>query len=376
VVTKNNIRVCHLTSVHPPFDIRIFHKECKSLAQAGYNVFLIAPIKEPILKEGIQVIPIHLPKSRLVRFLVVTFKMWVKALGTKAAIYHFHDPELMFCGVLLRLSGKKVIFDIHENIRLSLQSKDWLPEWALCFVSASYFIMERFCLMFFHQLILAEESYLNHYPKHKSEAVLNFPLAKPMELPEKKWNSAIRFVYSGVIHPLRGIWEMLALIQMLKEAKTEATLDLVGEVRPAPLALEIKNYLNIHQLNQNVFIHGKVDFDQVTNFLKNADIGLALLKPIPNYKESLPTKIFEYMQHGLPVIANDFPLYKKYVEATGTGICIDIASMETAFPLILSMIQSSDKLAMMRGNGPKTVTENYSWKTQEQKLLSVYQNLT
>jgi len=37
-------RVCVLTAVHHPFDQRIFYKEAVSLAQAGYEVTVVAPV--------------------------------------------------------------------------------------------------------------------------------------------------------------------------------------------------------------------------------------------------------------------------------------------------------------------------------------------
>ena len=139
---RKNIKVCHLTSVHPPFDIRIFYKECISLANNGFDVTLIAPRIESTERMGVKIIPIHLPKNRFKRMLFVTFKMFQLAIKQKAKVYHFHDPELMLCGILLRLSGKKVIFDIHENVRLSLVSKDWLPKWMGKIIGAIYFIFE------------------------------------------------------------------------------------------------------------------------------------------------------------------------------------------------------------------------------------------
>jgi len=364
--------ICHLTSVHPPFDIRIFHKECKSLANAGYEVFLVAPIKNPVQVDGVSLIPIKLSKLRWVRMWEVTFKMYWKALSVRAKVYHFHDPELMFTGILLRLSSKKVIFDVHENVKLSLESKDWLPKVLIPFLKIAYFMVERFAILFYSKLILAEESYLNYYPQKKSIVVLNYPLPIHTIVVKREISSPIRMVYSGVVHPLRGIWEMLELVQRINELGTEVTLDLVGEVRPPALEIEIKQFILEYDLTQKVFIHGNVDFNEVRNFLEKTDIGLALLKPIPNYRESLPTKIFEYMQQGLPVITNDFPLYKKYIEVTDTGICVNLDDPKQVLETVIQLLESPQKLQEMSENGPKVIENNFNWKSQEEKLLKLY----
>ncbi len=372
-MNKNkNIKVCHLTSVHPPFDIRIFYKQCVSLVNAGYQVSLIAPINNPEIKKGVNIIPVKLPKHRLKRMLTVTTKMYRLAKRQNAAIYHFHDPELMFCAVLLRLSGRKVIFDIHENIRISLVSKDWLPKWLGKLLGAVYFVFERVALLFYHHLILAEESYMKYYPKKKSTVVLNYPLLVDIKVDSKDYSQHLQFVYSGVVHALRGVWEMLEIVKRLKNNGFNIVLDLVGEVRPQGLNSQIKDFINKNSLESNINIVGKVDFSEVSLYLAKAHIGFSLLKPIPNYKESLPTKIFEYMQHGLPVITNNFNLYREYVEDTETGICVNIDNIEEMTNKIESLLKNRGRLKTMSVNGTEVIKGKYNWKSQEMNLLNVY----
>ena len=111
---KRNI--AHLTSVHPAFDNRVFFKECRSLVQAGYNLALVAPHKHDEIVEGIRIHAIPKPRNRLKRMVGASAHVFRKAVELKADLYHFHDPELLPVGLILKARGKRVIYDIHEDL--------------------------------------------------------------------------------------------------------------------------------------------------------------------------------------------------------------------------------------------------------------------
>ena len=112
---KSSIKVCILTSVHPPFDNRIFHKEAKSLTKAGYDVTLIAQHDKDEVVDGIRIVPLPKPKNRIERMTKTVWMVFRLALKENADVYHFHDPELIIIGLMLRARGKKVIYDIQDT---------------------------------------------------------------------------------------------------------------------------------------------------------------------------------------------------------------------------------------------------------------------
>ena len=110
------IKVCHMTSAHSYNDVRILIKECKSLAKAGYVVYLVA---EGVDREedGVYIKGCgDKPKERYARMKCFSEKVYKRAIELDCDIYHFHDPELLPYGVRLKRRGKKVIFDSHEDI--------------------------------------------------------------------------------------------------------------------------------------------------------------------------------------------------------------------------------------------------------------------
>ncbi|RLD63042.1 MAG: hypothetical protein DRJ01_04735 [Bacteroidetes bacterium] len=371
------MKICHLTSAHPVNDIRIFQKECISLKNAGYDVYLIVNGEKNQTIEGVNIIGTKKIKSRFSRILLSPVLIFFKALKVNAKIYHFHDPELIFVGFILKIFGKKVIFDIHENVALSIKDKDWIPKKLRGFVRKIYRLIEKFFTLFFDVLILAEDSYTNYYSKKESHVILNYPLVfEQINIEENKdFSTPLRFVYSGLISEIRGVFQILNIFLSLYNKGYDIYLDIIGRVEYEKLECAINNFISKNELENRVALHGYIPVKQVYKILKNDHIGFSLLKPIDNYKTSLPTKIFEYMLNGLPVITSNFELYDYYVKEKNTGICVDYLNINEAVLQIEELINNKQLMSIKSKNGKLAVFNEFNWTSQEKKLLKIYNDI-
>ena len=150
--------VVHFTTVHEPFDSRVFHRECRTLTEAGYDVVLLAPGGNDSTVDGILVGGPPRCGNRLLRMSLGVGRTLLEALGKRADIYHFHDPELIPAGLLLRLLGKRVVYDIHEDNRTALQEREYLPSWLRSLMAGTLGRVEEGASRHFH-LVLAERYY-------------------------------------------------------------------------------------------------------------------------------------------------------------------------------------------------------------------------
>src|SRR6476469_5707469 len=120
------VHVVQLTSVHFADDLRII-KECRSLAGAGYQVTLIAPHPSDEITGGVQIRGVPVVEGRLRRMTLTVWRTYREAVRQRADIYHFHDPELIPVGLLLKARGKKVVYDAHEAYPQKILCKSWIP---------------------------------------------------------------------------------------------------------------------------------------------------------------------------------------------------------------------------------------------------------
>jgi len=374
-------KVCHITTVHSPFDVRIFHKECKTLTKAGYEVFLIAQHDKEEIVDGVHIIPIPKARNRIQRITLLSIKALSNTLKLKADVYHFHDPELLPVGILLKLlTGKKVIYDVHENVPKQILNKAWIPLRSNKIISIIYRILEKFSLVFIDFIVIAEDSYIENYDDIKNiEKIRNYPLLvhvnnvnKKEKFLTEKWG----IIYVGGITKLRGVFELIEAVKILKTDKHyNILLKLVGPFYPSQLLKEVTNLIKEYEILDNIEIFGEIPHSKVFNVLSDSQIGIAILHPDPNYVDSIPTKLFEYMLAGLPVIASNFPLWKEIVEGNNCGICVDPLDPKEIAKAIKYLIDHPDEARKMGENGRKAVLEKYNWENESKKLLKLYGEL-
>ena len=107
----------------------------------------------------------------------------------------------------------------------------------------------------------------------------------------------------------------------------------------------ITEYLSRDGLD--VQLHGYLALARAWPLISGCQIGLALLQPMPNYVDSYPTKIFDYMGLGVPVLCSDFPLYRHLVEEVGCGRCVDPTRPDLIAEAIASMLDNPEELESM-----------------------------
>jgi glycosyltransferase involved in cell wall biosynthesis len=362
-------KVCHVTTVHPVYDTRIFHKECKTLKEAGYHVSLVVTAAQDEEVDGITICALPPTRGRFGRIFGKTLLAARKALSTGAEFFHFHDPELIPVGLYLKARGKKVIYDIHEDVPGDILTKKWIPFLLRRAVSVTVRVIQNWSACRFDAVIAAAPNVRKRFASMGCNAftVNNYPLLSEFGGLDIDWSRKKRAVcYVGVIGGARGIFEMVEAV-----ARTDVRLFLGGTFgyeEDRKHARSLPGWAKVDEL-------GQIDRKAVGKIFSLSMAGLVLFHPAPHHTEANPNKLFEYMAAGLPVIASNFPLYKEFVEGNGSGICVDPQDPEAIAKAITWIADHPVEAEQMGRRGRNAVHTRYNWDRESKILLAVYREL-
>ncbi|MDD2981790.1 MAG: glycosyltransferase family 4 protein [Crocinitomicaceae bacterium] len=361
------IRVCHFTSAHPSDDVRIFHKECVSLAKAGYGVFLVAANTNERFEKGVQIINASSTATgRFSRMWKTTKAVYQKAKELDVDVYHFHDPELLPFALKLKRQGKKVIYDAHEDLPRQISGKPWIP--ALLRKPTAWIIekYENYVVSRLNYVIVSTPTIERRFKKITSAclAVCNYPIVEEISSPSVWSEKQQEICYVGGLTKIRGIVEIVEALQFTPEVK----LNLAGKFSPESFRNQVTSLRSWNQVNEL----GYQNREGIISILNRSKIGLVTLYPQSNYLDSLPIKMFEYMLAGIPVVASNFPLWKEIIADSQCGVTIDPKNPTEIAQAITELLSDDEGMRAMGLRGRQKVLEKYNWTAEAYKLLDIY----
>jgi glycosyltransferase involved in cell wall biosynthesis len=361
-------KIAHLTSAHPRYDTRIFIKQCRTLATHGYDVTLVvADDQGDEVRDGVAIVDVGRLPGRLQRIFKTSRRVGDRAVALDADLYHLHDPELLPVGLRLKRLGKTVIFDSHEDVPRQLLGKPYLGPLSARLLSFGFSLAERYACSRFDGIIAATPFIRENFLKINrfTVDVNNFPMVGELDSAAGWSNKRDEVCYVGGIGEIRGIRELVQAGQFLRSS---ARLNLVGKFSEAALEADIKATPGWSRVNE----HGFLDRQGVRAILERSVAGIVTFHPLPNHLDSHPTKMFEYMSSGIPVIASNFPLWRDIIEGNRCGLCVDPLDPRAIASAIDYLVTHPDVARTMGENGRRAVLERYNWAVQANKLTDFY----
>ena len=369
---KNSI--LHLTTVHPRNDPRIRIKEIESLADRFGTVTLVVFDGKGNENRGnITTLDLGTPPAlRLQRMLSGNLRAFRAVRRERPQVVHFHDPELIPLNILLRFLGHRVIYDVHEDVPRQVLEKNWLPVWVRRPVSLAMEVLEWVAVRLFNGVVVTTPTIGARFPQEKTTLVQNFPIlleliaATPMPYDERPPHVA----YVGCVTENRGAREMVQSLALLPEAG-DVRLRLAGNFWPESVRRDLEALPGWTRVD----FRGWATRPQVADILGQVRAGLVVLHPIENYQDAFPVKMFEYMAAGLPVIASDFPLWRRIVEGAGCGLLVDPLKPQAIADAIQWLLDFPEEACAMGQRGRRAVENHYNWAAEAVKLIRLYDRL-
>jgi glycosyltransferase involved in cell wall biosynthesis len=356
------VRVVVATVVHHPADARIYFRQIRALLDAGHQVTYIAPFAEPAApvpdkdfdlseRTGATLTTVTIPRA-VGRRRIGALRAAKAALAEHAPsadLLLVHDPELLLV-LPPRRNRPPTVWDVHEDTAAALTTKAWLPAFLRPVAAGGVVFAERLAERRLH-LILAEHGYNARF-RHTHPVVPNTTGVPDTAAPPAGDASPPRVIYVGHISPDRGSAEMTELARQL--APHGIAVDLVGPADTAARA-------HIEAAGDAVRWHGFVPNEQALRLAEGALAGLSLLHDEANFRQSMPTKVVEYMARGVPVITTPLPLAVDLVRGAECGFVVPFGDVAAARDAVLALRRDPDLRVKMGLRGHEAARQSLGW---------------
>jgi glycosyltransferase involved in cell wall biosynthesis len=373
-------RICHVTTVHPWWDTRIFERMCLGLADRGYEVILVAPIDAPRREQGIQLVPTDL--SGKISRLVGAPLLLRKLRRLRADVYHFHDPELLPWMTLFSIIGRshRVVYDVHEYYPEAVHTSNYFAWRPLSRLAGAVFsVMEPALARRLDGVVGVTSPIAARFDGGAARVAVVSNMVAVERLPESLEQVTLpspqTVVIGGVMDRSRLMTEVIDAMGLLAPNWPALHLLGIGDLIKDPYGAELKARAEALGIGDRISFRARVPWATLQAYLASSIVGLVLFSDWKNNRLALPNRLFEFMAHGVPIVGTDFLLIREIVSGTDCGILLDSGRPESIAAAIDSLLRDPAAAKAMGKRGRAAVRRRYRWEVELDRLETLYRDL-
>lgn len=315
---------------------------------------------------------------KLVAFLFnsLTF-LTIKHLKDPYDLIHVHSvPDFeVFSTFLPRLSGAKIILDIHDIVPEFYASKFHENKNSILF--KALVLMERLSCKYADHVIISnhiwEKTLLaRSVEKCKCTVIMNYPDESIFyQRPRERDGNKFIMIYPGTLGWHQGLDIAIQAFAAIKDEAPEMEFHIYGR---GPERKKLELMVTDLGLDNRVFIKGLIPIEQIANVMANADLGIVPKRDDPFGGQAFSTKILEFMSLGVPLIAAETKIDRLYFNDS----VLKFFKPEDVNDLAQSMLLLRSDKAMrdrLRENAQRFVQNNYSWERKKQEYIDLVKSL-
>lgn len=344
-------------------------KSCEALVEKGYEVLLIgrrlpSSPKLPAYKYKCIRMRLLFTNGPLF-YLFFNVRLFLRLLFKSSDLYFANDLDTLLPNYLVaKLKNKPLIYDSHEIFcevpelqNAPLKKKIWQKLEKTIVPKLSYCItVNNSIANYFQKLYGTTFVSVRNIPPAPS--ISAFKTRAELGLPNDK---KIILMQGAGINIDRGAEELVEAMLYVDNA----LLLIIGSGDVWHI-LEKK----AAQLSEKIKMIKRLPKDQLLHYTYNADIGISIDKNSNlNYRYSLPNKLFDYLQMGLPVLASNLPEIAAIISHYNAGEFITGYNPKELAENIQKMI-NSPSLPAYRKNALAAAAE-LNWDKEKQVLLNL-----
>lgn len=339
---------------------------CNSLHRAGYEVTLVGrkrPFSKPLSEQPYR-------QERLAGWFEKGFLFYAEynlrlfffLLSNKFDLVNAIDLDsILPCYVVSKIRKKPIIYDAHEYFTEmeEVVSRprvkrvwEWIERETVPNIRHGYTVSEGYADLF-------KEKYGVDY-----EQVRN--VTKLQKMPSDATDKEPYILYQGSVNVGRGLDVLIKSMHNVTGYK----LYVCGL---GNLYDEMRTLVRTEGLEDKVEFKGYVEPDRLRTYTANASLGFTLFSNdgLSN-QHSLANRFFDYLHHGVPQIAMNYPEYRRFNEKFEVAVLLDRLNVSDLSTAINKVLTEGDYHQKLRNNCMRARNEHH-WEKDEQRMLKVFE---